>query len=506
MTTFADLGLAEPLLRAVTAKGYDTPSPIQEQAIPKVLAGHDIMGLAQTGTGKTAAFALPVLHRFLTEPRRPEPGSTRALVLAPTRELAAQIAAGFMSYGTSMRLRVAVVFGGVPIGKQIRQIAGGVDVIVATPGRLLDLCQQRAVRLDRVEVLILDEADHMFDLGFILPIKKIVRMLPQQRQTLMFSATMPKEIKGLAEEVLTNPIEVVVSPVSSTSERVQQQAIPVGSHGEKPEALREFLTTARVSRAIIFTRTKHGADKVVEQLERAGFMANAIHGNKKQSHRERTLALFRSGQAPLLVATDIAARGIDVADISHVINYDMPEVAETYVHRIGRTARAGASGEAVSFVAPDEISLIRAAERLMKVSIPGSPTGQGAARPPRGRQGQRPQQSRPFAPRGGYAARSEGGRSDGPRSEGHRSEGNRGYAPRQEAYADSRPARPRRDEGEVWSNYEAPRNRYEGGRSEGGRFENSRSEPGRDNRRPDRPQGAGRPYSAGRSGPRQSSW
>jgi ATP-dependent RNA helicase RhlE len=439
MTKFADLGLAEPLLRAVTAKGYDTPSPIQAQAIPHVMTGRDLMGLAQTGTGKTAAFALPILHRLLSQPQPLERCATRVLVLAPTRELAAQIGAGFEAYGASMRLRVAVIFGGVPVGKQVRQLSGGVDVIVATPGRLLDLIGQRAVRLDRTEVLVLDEADHMFDLGFIIPIRRILRLLPEQRQTLLFSATMPKEIRALAADCLTEPLEVSVSPAASTPEKVAQQVIAVASHGEKPGALEDFLRTVRVTRGIIFCRTKHGADKVVDRLLDAGFSAGAIHGNKKQAHRERTLAAFRSGEAALLVATDIAARGIDVPEVSHVINYDMPEVPETYVHRIGRTARAGHTGEAVSFVAPDEISLVRGAERLMKIAIPGSPTGQGAPRPARQQQRsgrpQQPQQpraprsentsqSRPFGP----SAKPQGPRSEGPRPHGPRPEG-----PRREA-------------------------------------------------------------------------
>lgn len=369
--TFTELGLAAPILSALAAKGYDTPTPIQIAAIPHVMAGSDLLGLAQTGTGKTAAFALPVLHRFLAKPRKPEPKTARALVLAPTRELAAQIAASFQNYSKGMRLRVAVVFGGVPINRQMRAMDGGVDVLVATPGRLLDLINQRGARLDRVDTLILDEADHMLDLGFILPLKKIRAMLPKERQTLLFSATMPKEIAALAEEFLTNPVRVEASPVASTPERVAQRVIQVASHGAKQAELQTLLSGADVTRALVFTRTKHGADRVVQKLYEAGIDAHAIHGNKKQNHRERALEAFRSGRTRVLVATDIAARGIDVAEISHVVQYDLPEVAETYVHRIGRTARAGHTGQAIALCAPDENSLLRAAERLMGISVSG---------------------------------------------------------------------------------------------------------------------------------------
>jgi ATP-dependent RNA helicase RhlE len=369
--TFSELGLAAPILSALAAKGYDTPTPIQLAAIPHVMAGTDLLGLAQTGTGKTAAFALPVLHRFLAKPRKAEPKTARALVLAPTRELAAQIAASFQTYSKGMRLRVAVVFGGVPINRQMRAMDPGVDVLVATPGRLLDLINQRGARLDRVDTLILDEADHMLDLGFILPLKKIRAMLPKERQTLLFSATMPKEIAALAGEFLTNPVRVEATPVASTPERVAQRVIQVSSHGAKQAELQTLLSGADVTRALVFTRTKHGADRVVQKLYEAGIDAHAIHGNKKQNHRERALEAFRSGRTRVLVATDIAARGIDVAEISHVVQYDLPEVPETYVHRIGRTARAGAAGQAIALCAPDENQLLRAAERLMGVSVSG---------------------------------------------------------------------------------------------------------------------------------------
>lgn len=369
--TFSELGLAAPILSALAAKGYSTPTPIQTAAIPHVLRGADLLGLAQTGTGKTAAFALPVLHRFMDKPRKAEPKTARALVLAPTRELAAQIAASFQNYSKGMRLRVAVVFGGVPINRQMRAMDPGVDVLVATPGRLLDLIAQRGARLDKVDTLILDEADHMLDLGFILPLKKIRAMLPKERQTLLFSATMPKEIAALADEFLTNPVRVETTPVASTPDRVAQRVIQVASHGAKQAELQTLLSGQDVTRALVFTRTKHGADRVVQKLYDAGIDAHAIHGNKKQNHRERALEAFRSGRTRVLVATDIAARGIDVAEISHVVQFDLPEVPETYVHRIGRTARAGTTGQAVALCAPDENQLLRAAERLMGVSVSG---------------------------------------------------------------------------------------------------------------------------------------
>ncbi|MBY0447452.1 MAG: DEAD/DEAH box helicase, partial [Hyphomonadaceae bacterium] len=363
--TFTDLGLSAPLAAAVAAKGYSTPTPIQSQAIPRVLEGRDVLGLAQTGTGKTAAFALPLLHRLLADARPLAPKSARVLVLAPTRELAAQIADSFEHYATGQKIRTTVVFGGVPIPRQIRALERGVDVLVATPGRLLDLCNQKACRLDRVEALVLDEADHMLDLGFIVPLKKIRALVPQQRQTLLFSATMPKEIEALAQDFLSEPVRVEATPVASTTERINQRVIQASSHAAKQNLLEEILGAEGVSRALVFTRTKHGADRVVKKLFEAGIDAYAIHGNKKQNHRERALAAFRSGRTRVLVATDIAARGIDVAEVSHVVQFDLPEVPETFVHRIGRTARAGASGEAIALCAPDEAPLLRAAERLL---------------------------------------------------------------------------------------------------------------------------------------------
>src|SRR6202012_1659131 len=350
LTSFQDFGLADVIARALREENYVTPTPIQAQTIPMALTGRDIVGIAQTGTGKTAAFALPILHRLLQNRLRPQPKSCRVLVLSPTRELSGQILDSFNAYGRHMRLSSALAIGGVPMGRQVRSLMGGVDVLVATPGRLLDLVQGNALKLGQVEYLVLDEADRMLDMGFINDIRKIVAKTPIKRQTLFFSATMPKDIADLAEAMLRDPARVAVTPAATTVERITQRIIQV-DHAAKPALLAQLLKQEAVDRALIFTRTKHGADKVVKGLARAGIAANAIHGNKSQNHRERTLAAFRSGEIRTLVATDIAARGIDVDGISHVVNFDLPNVPETYVHRIGRTARAGADGIAISLVA-----------------------------------------------------------------------------------------------------------------------------------------------------------
>jgi ATP-dependent RNA helicase RhlE len=368
-TRFDSLGLDSALLKALTSEGYTTPTPIQAQAIPPALAGHDVQGIAQTGTGKTAAFALPILQRLAAEPKPSLPGTCRALVLAPTRELAGQIAESFRAYGKYTRIRVALMFGGVPKARQARQMAGGVDVLVATPGRLIDHMQDRAVRLDRVEILVLDEADHMLDLGFIVPIRRIVRDIPARRQTLFFSATMPKEIAELAAGLLRDPVEVAVAPVATTVERVEQHVILTDTSGKRP-ILAALLRGPAAGRTLVFTRTKHGADRVVKQLVEAGLPAAAIHGNKSQGQRERALAEFRTGRCRVLVATDIAARGIDVDDVTHVINYDLPNVPESYVHRIGRTARAGASGTAISLCDHSERPFLRSIEKLIRARVP----------------------------------------------------------------------------------------------------------------------------------------
>jgi ATP-dependent RNA helicase RhlE len=367
--SFHNLGLSKPLLDALAAKDYSQATPIQTQAIPTVLTGRDLLGIAQTGTGKTAAFMLPSLDRLAAAGKFPRPGQIRMLVLAPTRELASQIAASAQTYGRFMRLSVGVIFGGVPNSKSVRTVARGLDVLVATPGRLLDLIDQRALSLRDLEILVLDEADQMLDLGFIHALKRIVSLVPAKRQTLFFSATMPKTIKELADKYLTDPAEVAVTPVAKTADRVAQRVVHV-NQAEKTALLTLFFQRSKAERTLVFSRTKHGADKIVRFLEAAGIMANAIHGNKSQANRERAIADFRSGAVPVLVATDIAARGIDIPGVSHVINYDLPEVPEQYVHRIGRTARAGAEGEAIAFCSPDERGLLRDIERLTRQTIP----------------------------------------------------------------------------------------------------------------------------------------
>jgi ATP-dependent RNA helicase RhlE len=366
---FSDFGLAAPIEKALAGEGYTTPTPIQTQAIPFVMNGRDLCGIAQTGTGKTAAFALPMLHRLSQAQKKVLPKACRALILSPTRELAGQIAESFQAYGRHLRISTAVVYGGVPVGKNERALANGVDVLVATPGRLLDLIDRRALTLSGVEILVLDEADQMLDLGFIHDLKRIVRLLPKERQTLFFSATMPKTIASLAEDFLRNPAHVAVAPVATTAERVDQQVVFV-STGQKQQLLHTLLRDPAIERALVFTRTKHGANKVVRQLEDAGFQAAAIHGNKSQAQRERALAEFKAGRLRLLVATDIAARGIDIDAVSHVINFDLPNVPESYVHRIGRTARAGAAGIAISFCNGEERAFLKDIEKLTRQHVP----------------------------------------------------------------------------------------------------------------------------------------
>jgi ATP-dependent RNA helicase RhlE len=387
---FALLGLAEPILRAVTDEGYITATPIQAQAIPHVIEGRDVLGCAQTGTGKTAAFALPILHRLAATnghakahapaahakgnghsgnghaagARRP----IRCLVLSPTRELAVQIGDSFRAYGRHVGLRHSVIFGGVGQGPQTSALRAGVDVLVATPGRLLDLMNQGFVDLRHVEVFVLDEGDRMLDMGFINDIRKIITKLPHKRQNLMFSATMPEPIRALANTILHNPVSVQVTPVSSTAERVEQSVYMVEKRN-KPYLLAHLLGSIGYSRVLVFTRTKHGADRVVRQLHRAGIASEAIHGNKSQNARQRALQNFKTGKTPVLIASDIAARGIDIDEISHVVNYDLPNEPETYVHRIGRTARAGAAGSAIAFCDKDERSYLRQIERLIRASI-----------------------------------------------------------------------------------------------------------------------------------------
>ena len=454
LTKFTDLGLAAPLLQAVTAEGYDTPTPIQAQAITPVMQGRDLLGIAQTGTGKTAAFALPILHRLTAEGNhiKTPRGSCRVLVLSPTRELASQIAESFRVYGKFLNLSVATVFGGVSAGPQIKALQRGVDIVVATPGRLIDHLQSRSVRLDQVEIFVLDEADQMLDMGFILPIRRIVKTLSPKRQNLFFSATMPREIEGLAGELLVDPVKVAVTPVASTAERVSQQVIFVPA-GLKRALLADMLTDQQMGfgRTLVFTRTKHGADKVVRYLEGAGVVSAAIHGNKSQSQRERALAAFRDGACKVLIATDIAARGIDVDGVTHVINFDLPNIAESYVHRIGRTARAGADGMAISFCDRDERSFLRDIERLTRQKVPelqrALPEGAVATtdeprergpRPNHGRPNQgRPNQGRPNQGRPNQGRPNHAGKPQRPRQEEGRSAESRGNEPRGEQNTDS---------------------------------------------------------------------
>jgi ATP-dependent RNA helicase RhlE len=371
--SFENLGLSQPVLQALALKDYTQSTPIQEQAIPMLLQGRDLLGIAQTGTGKTAAFMLPSIDRLAASGKRPQPRTCRMLVLAPTRELASQIAESARAYGRFAHLSVATVFGGTSINKNKQDVSRGVDVLVATPGRLIDLIEQRFLDLKNVEILVLDEADQMLDLGFIHDLKKIVRMLPAKRQTLFFSATMPKTIRDLADKFLTDPAEVSVAPASTTVERVDQY-VTFLQQAEKQALLTMMLRTGfsdrgNMDRVLIFTRTKHGADRVVKLLAGSGIQANAIHGNKSQPQRERALAEFKSGKVKIMIATDIAARGIDVSGVSHVINFELPNVSEQYVHRIGRTARAGAAGVAIAYCAEDERPYLKGIEKLTRQKI-----------------------------------------------------------------------------------------------------------------------------------------
>jgi ATP-dependent RNA helicase RhlE len=384
-TSFADLGLSAPLLRALVDEGYTQPTPIQTKAIPHVLAGRDLFGCAQTGTGKTAAFALPLIDRMLAAPKPSAARRCRVLVLAPTRELAAQIHESFKAYGRHARLKAAVIYGGVGQHQQSRAMMHGVDVLVATPGRLLDLIGQRLVDIRSVEFLVLDEADRMLDMGFIHDMRKIIAMLPHDRQTLFFSATLPAEVRELADSMLRDPLEVRTAARSTPAETVSQSVYFVPKK-DKKALLVKLLEEEATGRVIVFARTKHGADKLHRDLDKAGIRAAAIHGNKSQAQREKALAAFKSPRPPVLVATDIAARGIDVDDVAHVINFELPHEPETYVHRIGRTGRAGQVGAAVSFCDADEHARLDAIERLLKREIParnerpaGSAGGQRAA-------------------------------------------------------------------------------------------------------------------------------
>jgi len=410
--SFDELGLAPPLLRAVSSAGYTTPTPIQEQAIPHVLAGRDVLGCAQTGTGKTAAFALPILHH-LTHAGNPARGAgrrIRVLVLSPTRELASQIRESFQTYGRQTSLRCSVIYGGVGQHPQVQALRHGVDIVVATPGRLLDLMNQGHVDLGGVEIFVLDEADRMLDMGFLPDLRRVVAKLPAKRQTVFFSATMPAPIEQLANAILRDPVRIRVAPVKETTDLIEQSVCFVAKQ-QKPHLLTTMLRKQQVTRDLVFTRTKHGADRVARQLNQSGIKAEAIHGNKSQSARQRSLASFKSNRLPVLVATDLAARGIDVDCVSHVFNYDLPNEAETYVHRIGRTGRAGATGIAVSFCDHDERSYLKDIERLIRRAlVVDKEHASLAPLPPPSRQqqankpNQRPGQSRPAR---GYGNRNQ---------------------------------------------------------------------------------------------------
>ncbi|KHL26168.1 DEAD/DEAH box helicase [Croceibacterium mercuriale] len=370
--TFETLGLSQPVVQALALKGYDTPTPIQAQAIPHLLEGRDLLGIAQTGTGKTAAFMLPSIDRLVAADKRPRPRCCRMLILAPTRELAGQIAESARDYARFSHLKVVTVFGGTSVNKNRQDVARGVDILVATPGRLVDLTEQNALDLGHVEILVLDEADQMMDLGFIHALRRIVKMVPTERQTLFFSATMPPAIRTLAGQFLTDPAQVAITPAATTAERVEQYVMHV-NQAEKQAllnlVLREGFAKKEIDRALVFTRTKHGADRVVRKLAQSNIRAAAIHGNKSQPQREKALGEFREGSVRVLVATDIAARGIDIPGVSHVLNFELPNVPDQYVHRIGRTARAGREGVAMSFCAADEKEYLRDIQKLTKVTL-----------------------------------------------------------------------------------------------------------------------------------------
>lgn len=520
--SFENLQLNEKLLQAIAHEGYHTATPIQLEAIPHVLQGRDLWGCAQTGTGKTAAFALPTLHRLLESKaaaiaaakaqeaaahaspahatagpgargaghRRggSAPRAIRALVLAPTRELAAQIGSSFQTYGRFCGLRQTVIYGGVAQGRQVQALRDGVDILVATPGRLLDLMNQGHIRLSAVELLILDEADQMLDMGFLPDLKRIVSQVPRQRQTLMFSATMPPEIRELSEQWLRDPVRVQVAAAGTPTARVEQFVYMVEGR-DKPRFLAQFLLEQNAGRTLVFTRTKHGADKVVRVLERAGVRAAAIHGNKSQNARARVLAAFKSPKPPVLVATDIAARGLDIDQIAHVVNYDLPNVAETYVHRIGRTGRAGADGTAITLCSGEERGFLRQIERLtrVKLAVRNYTLAPSDADAESGGEEQESERRRDHrgAPRGGQRGEPRGERRG--ESRGEQRGAPRG-APRGEDRGEPRGALRGEDRGEQPS---APRGEY-------------RSEPRSDQRREPRGEQRGAPRGDYRGEPRSA--
>lgn len=432
--TFADLGLSPAILEAVTEQGYDTPSPIQEKAIPAVLSGKDVMAAAQTGTGKTAGFTLPLLERLTKSNNRVQANQVRALVLTPTRELAAQVADSVNTYGKNLPLKTNVVFGGVKINPQMMRLRRGSDILVATPGRLLDLFNQNAIKFSQLEVLVLDEADRMLDMGFINDIKKILRVLPKQRQNLLFSATFSDDIRNLAKNLVNNPVEVSVSAPNTTVELVEHWICPVDKQ-QKIALLSHLINDNQWSQVLVFSRTKHGANKLTKKLENVGLTAAAIHGNKSQAARTKALANFKSGEIQVLVATDIAARGLDIDQLPHVINFDLPDVAEDYVHRIGRTGRAGASGEAISLVCADEIKQLSDIETLIGELLPRKVVD--GFEPVNDVPPTRLRQQRPKKPKKPKAGHRDGQRS-GENAQGHKPSGNKARTPRREPTTSSR--------------------------------------------------------------------
>jgi len=435
--TFAGFGLAEPIQRALDAAGYETPTPIQAGSIPQLMQGRDMLGIAQTGTGKTAAFALPILNRLATAPHPLTPKATRALILAPTRELVIQIAESFRTYGKNMKLRSCAVFGGVSEMHQIKAMAVGVDVLIATPGRLLDLVQRRHILLSGVQTFVLDEADRMLDMGFIRDINKIVAMIPTERQSLLFSATMPKEIAHLAAKLLRDPVRVEVTPEVVTVDRIEQKVYFVDSNQKRP-LLVALLKDPALTRVVVFTRTKHVANRVSDYINAAGVTSDALHGNKSQNARQKALENFKKGHVRVLVATDIAARGIHVSDISHVINYELPNIPESYVHRIGRTARAGAAGIALSFCDRSERAFLRDIERFAKTSLtPTDHSFTGSA--PRDAGDDRGE--RPARNHRGHSGGPGGGRGRNDRGPRHGGERKFTERPRRDHHADDRPRR-----------------------------------------------------------------
>ncbi|MEO1328945.1 MAG: DEAD/DEAH box helicase [Pseudomonadota bacterium] len=411
MTEFEALGLHPTLLKTIADLGFDAPTPIQRQAIPLALEGRDVLGLAQTGTGKTAAFGLPLIQGLLEARERPEPRAARSLILAPTRELANQIADNLRAFAGGAKIRVVVVVGGASINNQVRALERGTDILVATPGRLLDLVERRAVALDRARVLVLDEADQMLDLGFIHALRRIAKLLGTPRHTMLFSATMPKNIEELGGAYLSDPVRVEATPPGKAADKIEQSVLFLES-ADKPAALITRLDALRKERALVFARTKRGAERLSKRLAADGFAAASIHGNKSQNQRDRAIAGFRSGEIRVLVATDVAARGIDIPGVAAVFNYELPDTPDNYVHRIGRTARAGADGAAIAFCAPEEAILLRDIERLMRIEIAsadGAPRPDWALRP------------RPAPKPGKSRAGGAGQRGAGPRGAGQRS-------------------------------------------------------------------------------------